>query len=215
MSPRGLSELERRDKWVAVAFMLLRVIILAALLVAIYYLLPAGPLGGAAALIRLAVGGLLFMGIIAWLVHRILKADLPGLKAFEGLALSVSVFLYLFATLYLSLSNSSSQAFSEPLNHTGALYMTITILATVGFGDIAPRTDLTRIIVSIQMMIDLVLVGLLVRIVVGAAKVGRSRESQPQAGQSEDQGQGDAPPAGPQEDQVSAEALDRDRADAQ
>ncbi len=145
---------------------------------------PTGGLSGAAALMRLAVGCLVFLVIVAWQVHRILKADLPGLKAIEGLAVAVPLFLYLFASIYLSLSHTSSSAFSEPLDHTGALYFAITVFATVGFGDITPRTDMARVLVSLQMLIDLVLLGALVRVIVGAAKVGLSRESRPSTDQS-------------------------------
>ena len=37
-----------------------------------------------------------------------------------------------------------------------------TVLSTVGFGDITPRTDPTRVMVSIQMLLDLVLIGVVV-----------------------------------------------------
>jgi hypothetical protein len=47
--------------------------------------------------------------------------------------------LITFAAVYLSLSESSDTHFSEPLNHTGALYLVITVFSTVGFGDITPE----------------------------------------------------------------------------
>ncbi len=77
----------------------------------------------------------------------------------------------LFANIYLSFSYTSQQAFREPLSP----YFTVTVLATVDFGDIAPRTDVARIIVSVQMLLDLVLLGALVHLVGGAAKVGVAR----------------------------------------
>jgi hypothetical protein len=39
-----------------------------------------------------------------------------------------------FAAVYLSLSQTSTTHFSEPLDHSGALYLTITIISTVGVG---------------------------------------------------------------------------------
>ena len=62
----------------------------------------------------------------------------------------------------------------EPLDHTGALYFAITIFSTVGFGDITPKTDLARIVASVQMLLDLVLLGTLVRLLVTAARSGLS-----------------------------------------
>ena len=49
--------------------------------------------------------------------------------------------------------------FTERLDHTRVLYFTITVFSTVGFGDITPRADLARIIVSIQMLLDLDILG--------------------------------------------------------
>jgi len=48
----------------------------------------------------------------------------------------------------------------------------------VGFGDISPRTDAARLTVSLQMLLDLAILGVLARLVVGAARQNRrSRES--------------------------------------
>ena len=77
-----------------------------------------------------------------------------------------------FAVVYLSLSLGSTAHFSEPLDHTGALYLVVTVFSTVGFGDITPESDLARILVSIQMLLDLVVIGLVVRLLTTAAKSG-------------------------------------------
>ena len=59
--------------------------------------------------------------------------------------------------------------FSEQLDHTRALYFAITVFSTVGFGDITPKTDLARIIVSIQMLLDMVIIGAVVCLLLNAA----------------------------------------------
>jgi hypothetical protein len=74
--------------------------------------------------------------------------------------------------LYLSLSEDSTSQFSEPLNHTNTLYLAITVFSTVGFGDITPQTDVARIATSIQMLLDLVVIGIVVRLLTTAAKTG-------------------------------------------
>jgi len=84
--------------------------------------------------------------------------------------LSVLLFLVLFATVYLAMAAAAPGSFSEPLTHSRALYFAVTVLSTVGFGDITPRTDPASIVVSVQMLLDLVLVGAVVRSFVGAAQ---------------------------------------------
>ena len=49
------------------------------------------------------------------------------------------------------------------------------MISTVGFGDIAPKTDAAMIVVSFQIMLDLVLLVGIVRAVFFAAQVGVRR----------------------------------------
>ncbi|MCU0262810.1 MAG: potassium channel family protein [Candidatus Nanopelagicales bacterium] len=76
--------------------------------------------------------------------------------------------------LYRQLVNDArvaATAFSEPLDRVGALYFTVTVLATVGFGDIHPVSSLARAAVTGQMVMDVVLVGVVVRVLVAAARI--------------------------------------------
>ncbi len=175
MSPRRLTDLERRERLWAIVRLVLTASAVVVILLVTYYELPPARLAAGAPLLRLAVSCLVFILILVWLVRRITQADLPELRAIEVLAIIVPLFLFLFASLYLTMSHASAAAFSEPLDHTGALYFAITIFSTVGFGDITPKTDLARIVVSVQMLLDLVLLGVLVRLLVKAARSGLSR----------------------------------------
>ena len=175
MSPRRLADLERRERLWATARLVLSVTAIVVILLGAYYALPPARLVAGAPLLRLLVGFLVFLIILVWLVRRIVQADLPELRAIEVLAIIVPLFLFLFANVYLAMSHASAAAFSEPLNHTGALYLAITIFSTVGFGDITPRTDVARVVVSVQMLLDLVLIGAVVRLLVTAARSGLSR----------------------------------------
>ena len=71
----------------------------------------------------------------------------------------IPLFFLAFSTLYLSLSHAKARPFSQPLDHTAALYCSITVFSTVGFGDITPVSHPARIVVSIQMLLDLVVLG--------------------------------------------------------
>jgi voltage-gated potassium channel len=65
----------------------------------------------------------------------------------------------------------------ETLTRTDSLYFTVTIFSTVGFGDISPASEAARILVTAQMILDLIMLGLGIRIFVGAIEVGRQKAS--------------------------------------
>jgi voltage-gated potassium channel len=170
--PRWI-DLNRRQRRRAVIGMMISVALAWALLFGIYYLIPFTDRTGAESLVRLVLGIAFFAGVLAWQLHQVTGAELPGLRAIHALGVAIPLFLLVFAVVYLSLSQSSPTRFSEPLNHTGALYLVITVFSTVGFGDITPEDDLARIVASIQMLLDLVVLGAVVRLLTTAAKSGR------------------------------------------
>jgi len=67
----------------------------------------------------------------------------------------------------------SGSNFSEPLTHTDALYFTVTVFSTVGFGDITAKTETARLVVTAQMIADIVILGLGIKVIVGAVKQSR------------------------------------------
>ena len=101
------------------------------------------------------------------------------LRAAEALTVIVTFFLLGFAGSYLTMAHASASAFSQSLDHVRALYFTITVFTTVGFGDITPTTDIARIVVSLQMLMGIFLVGVVVRLIVGAAR-SRLSEQHPE-----------------------------------
>ncbi len=173
--PRRLQDLDPGERRRAIARVALRATATVTVLLVAYYLSPGWGISGAAALLKLVASFVVFVVIVTWITRRVTLDELPEQRAIEALALIVPLFLYLFATVYLSLSHADAAAFSEPLDHTRALYFTITVLSTVGFGDITPKTGGASIIVSIQMLLDLVILGALLRLVTTAAKKGLSR----------------------------------------
>jgi voltage-gated potassium channel len=147
------------------------IIILAwALILGAFFVLPIGHESGLRAIIRLGADIALIGGLLAWQIQRISKAELPELRAAEALGIIVAVFLVAFSAIYLALSHDNPATFTQDLSHARALYFTITVFSTVGFGDITPRTDPARLIVAAQMLLDLALIGAGVRLILNVAK---------------------------------------------
>ena len=147
-----------------------------AALVAIYYLLPLDRSSTWFAVTMLAIGLALLIGLVALQVRWIVTSPFPGLRGVQALATSIPLFLLLFASTYVVMATISASNFSEPLTRTDALYFTVTVFSTVGFGDITAKTEVARLVVTGQMIADLVTIGLAVKVIVGAVKQGRQRQ---------------------------------------
>ena len=61
----------------------------------------------------------------------------------------------------------------DSLTRTDSLYFTVTVFATVGFGDITATSQVARVAVIAQMIFDLLVLGLVVKVFVGAVEIGR------------------------------------------
>ena len=146
-------------------------------LVTIYYLLPFDRSSTWAAATILVVGLVLLVGLVAYQVRSIIRSRFPVLRAVEALATSIPLFLLLFAGAYVVLSTLSASSFGQRLTHTDALYFTVTVFSTVGFGDITAKTEGARLVVTAQMIADLLIIGLGIRVILSA--VTRSRQLQP------------------------------------
>ena len=163
----------------------------AGLVVALYYVLPVQP-PHQSPLLRTAVGIAVFAAVLAFEVRAIVRHRDPVARAVRAMAIVIPFFIAVFAWIYLTMSWSYPDALGGQLTRTEALYFTVTVLSTVGFGDITPKTDVARIIVTIQMVLDLLVLGVVVRLILDTA---RRRSGQIRADQGRESG-GTAP--GPQ-----------------
>ena len=100
-----------------------------------------------------------------WQLRAIAQSKNPGLRALEGLFLAIPLFLLLFAAAYYLMSRADASDFTATLSRTDALYFTVTIFSTVGFGDISAKAEAARLVVTAQMFLDLIILGLGVRII--------------------------------------------------
>jgi voltage-gated potassium channel len=146
-------------------------------LVVLYYNLPLDQELDATAVALLLVGLLALTGLISWQVRGILRSSYPALRAVTALSSAIPFFLLLLAAAYFVMGRAQAGSFTEPQTRTDALYFMITVFTTLGFGDIAPTTQLTRIVTTFQMIADLLVLGALLRVVFDAVRLGQQRQS--------------------------------------
>lgn len=152
-----------------------RSIVVSAGLVLAYYLLPMdAPLNGGT-VAGLVLGLLTVTALFLWQVRTIARSPHPELRAVQSLAAVFPLFVLLFATSYFLLERATPGSFTEPLTRTDALYFGLTVVSTVGFGDITARTETARVMTMIQMSGGILLVGIAARVVVRAVEAGRRR----------------------------------------
>jgi hypothetical protein len=166
-----------------IAWTVLRVAVSIIVLTTLYYLLPLDHVSLPAAISILVIGLAGFVGLVAYHVGTIVRSSFPGVRAAESLAISVPFFILLFAATYVVLAGLSPHNFGGPLTHTDGLYFTVTVFATVGFGDITAKTETARLVVTGQMIADLVVLGLALRVVVGAVQRSQRRMAPAQGAQ--------------------------------
>lgn len=141
----------------------------------LYAVLPLRTRPDVVTLVELVLG-LLALGVTAaWQIRGITRSPWPALRAVEAFAMTVPLFVVLFSAAYVVVDGSWPGSFNQPLDRVAALYFTMTVLATVGFGDIVAVSTAARLLVVGQMVLDLVLVGLVVRAMLDAVRRGRER----------------------------------------
>jgi len=171
----SLHGLSARDRRRLIATTVLRTAATVALILVGYALAPAEPVTGVDAYFRLAIVLAIIAVVVVLQIQAILSANVPEVRALEAVIVAVALFVALFALFYLGLSKADPANFNEPLDRVSAMYFTVTVLATVGFGDISPRTDTARLVVTAQMLLDLALIAIVVRVFFSAARRSRSK----------------------------------------
>ena len=150
-----------------------RMSVVIVVLFGLYAWAPLGQRPEGSVLGSLLLSLVLLAGVVAWQIVAVMRSPFPWLQAVEGIATSVPLLLLPFASIYFVMDHTDPGSFSEPLTRIDALYFSMTVFATVGFGDISPASQATRLLVTIQMAADLILIGLIAKVLVGAAQQRR------------------------------------------
>jgi len=170
----------KRRRFIAGA--VLRGLVVTTVLVVLYYLLPLDQPWDAGTAVRLLIGLLVFAGLTVWQVKAVAGSRYPAVRAFQTLGLIVPFFLLLFASTYFLMERDAAASFTQPLTRTDALYFSVTVFTTVGFGDITAKSETARVVLIVQMLADLALLGAGARVLLGAVRRGRQRSGTAQGG---------------------------------
>jgi voltage-gated potassium channel len=157
---------DRRTRTRALISVIVESFIATAVLLALYYVVPTP---GSIVLASVACA-VVFLGVVGFELRAILKDPRPVPRAVVAMGRVLPLFIVMFAWLYVAISVGDPRTFSEPLTRSASLYFTITVLSTVGFGDITPLTDAARLLVAVQMLCDLVVIVIVVKLITGVAK---------------------------------------------
>jgi hypothetical protein len=109
-------------------------------------------------------------------LRKVLASERPAIEAFEALVQLSAMLITGFAAVFYAVNRDGTELPGLD-TRVDALYFTVTTLSTVGFGDIVPKSQNARILVMIQMVVDLIFVVVAIR-VFAAAAMRRNAERQ-------------------------------------
>lgn len=129
-----------------------------------------------------AFGGIFVLVVfganLAWQLHRISKSRYPLAEGGLAVASVAVVSVLAWALVYLSLSDGSPDSFNVQLDKTSSYYFAVTVLGTVGFGDIHAVSRTAMLLVSTQILTNLLIVTAALRLVFAAGqRVASARSS--------------------------------------
>ena len=158
---------------------LARLLVLATGLGVVYALIP---LQNDRWWLGLVIGGVVLAAIIPFTVRRaaaIETSSQPLFAAAEAVLIVVAMLTFAFSSAYLAL-NRRGGAFEGLDTKIDALYFTVATMSTVGFGDVHAVGQAARLAVTIQILVDLSLLAISLRVIVNAARQRRQSDSSPQ-----------------------------------
>jgi voltage-gated potassium channel len=121
------------------------------------------------------LGAVVVVAMIPFLLRqarRVMSSSQPFLDAARAIALLVTLTVVGFSATHYAIAQHTSGQLEGIHTKLDALYFTVTVLSTVGFGDIHPTGQLARAVVTGQMVFDLVVLAVGVRLVTWAARSG-------------------------------------------
>jgi hypothetical protein len=156
---------ERRQPLVA---LLWHTTVVLVLLTVGYFLLPLPSLWGDATAVWRLTGAVLTWAVLLLFLRRAARRSNerqpPEYHRVQQLLVALYLLVLGFALLYAITSAAAPEQFSGLDNRSDALYFSVTTTATVGFGDIHAAATPARLMVTVQMLFNLIYIGTALRI---------------------------------------------------
>ena len=131
-----------------------------------YYLMPMeGRWAGVFVAILVAAAAIGLIPLTFRRVRQILVADNPVSVALGAIATIVTFLVVSFAAVYYVLGTEMEGQMSGIRTKTDSLYFTVTMMSTVGFGDITVVGQGARALVTANMLTNLVALAISVRVI--------------------------------------------------
>jgi voltage-gated potassium channel len=158
-----------RSQWRSVV----RILAIVTVLTVLYLLMP---LQTDRAWLGLVIGLVALICIAPFAVRRavaVSNSPTPMLAAAEAILIVVSMLIFGFSSVYLAVGREAAQ-FEGLDTRIDAVYFTVATLSTVGYGDVHAEGQLARGLVTLQILFDLSLLAVSVKLLLGAARQGRT-----------------------------------------
>jgi voltage-gated potassium channel len=160
---------------------------MAVALILAYSLLP---LSGRLRWVGVAAGTLLAVSAVPIVVRRarrVLHSDRPVPEAVAALVVTATLALVASAGTYYAMSQGDPGSFRGLDTKIDGMYFAVTVMSTVGFGDIVATGQAARLVTTVHIVSTLALVGAAVRVIGWAANhnlSGRGQDGRPSGGPS-------------------------------
>jgi voltage-gated potassium channel len=128
-------------------------------LVAVY---AAVPLSGRGQAWGILIGLCALMAVIPVLARRIravLQADKPVTEAIAAIAVAFTLITLGSASTYFAMASADPGQFRGLATKVDAVYFAVTVMSTVGFGDIVPVGQAARLVTTFHIIATLSFVG--------------------------------------------------------
>jgi voltage-gated potassium channel len=111
--------------------------------------------------------------------RRIAVVDQPIVHAAQALITLLTLLVVGFATVHYTIETAYPDELAGLETKLDGLYFSTTVATTVGFGDITPVGQVARAVVTVQMIFDLLFIGVAVRILGTSLRMQQATRSAP------------------------------------